>query len=62
MVRRITKDTELAKRILEQEREDKNNEEIRRGFELTGQFVNVLSSEIDKYACRTYQHIYGDNP
>ena len=24
---------------------------IRRGFELTGQFVNVLSSEIDKYAC-----------
>ena len=35
---------------------------IRRGFELTGQFVNVLSSEIDKYACRTYQHLYGDNP
>lgn len=35
---------------------------IRRGFEMTGQFVNVLSSEIDKYACRTYQHIFGDNP
>ena len=35
---------------------------IRRGFELTGQFVNVLSSEIDKYACKTYQHVYGDNP
>lgn len=35
---------------------------IRRGFELTGQFVNVLSSEIDKYACQTYRHIYGDNP
>lgn len=35
---------------------------IRRGFELTGQFVNVLSSEIDKYACRTYQHLFGDNP
>lgn len=35
---------------------------IRRGFELTGQFVNVLSSEIDKYACKTYQHIFGDNP
>lgn len=24
--------------------------------------MNVLSSEIDKYACKTYQHIYGDNP
>lgn len=35
---------------------------IRRGFELTGQFANVLSSEIDKYACKTYQHLYGDNP
>ena len=35
---------------------------IRRGFELTGMFVNVLSSEIDKYACKTYQHLYGDNP
>lgn len=35
---------------------------IRRGFELTGKFVNVLSSEIDKYACKTYQHLFGDNP
>lgn len=35
---------------------------IRRGFELTGQFTNVLSSEIDKYACRTYEHLFGDNP
>lgn len=35
---------------------------IRRGFELTGQFQNVLSSEIDKYACRTYQHLFGDDP
>lgn len=35
---------------------------IRRGFELTGQFVNVLSSEIDKNACKTYQHIYHDDP
>lgn len=35
---------------------------IRRGFELTGAFRNVLSAEIDKYACRTYQHLYGDNP
>lgn len=35
---------------------------IRKGFERTGKFVNVLSSEIDKYACQTYQHLFGDNP
>ena len=35
---------------------------IRRGFELTGQFQNVLSAEVDKYACRTYQHLFGDDP
>lgn len=35
---------------------------IRRGFELTGRFVNVLSSEIDTYACKTYQHLFGDDP
>ena len=35
---------------------------IRKGFELTGQFENVLSSEIDKYACQTYQHLFGDDP
>ena len=35
---------------------------IRRGFELTGRFQNVLSSEIDKYACKTYQHLFGDDP
>ncbi len=35
---------------------------IRRGFELTGRFENVLSAEIDKYACMTYEHIFGDNP
>ena len=35
---------------------------IRRGFELTGQFTNVLSAEVDKYACRTYQHLFGDDP
>jgi len=32
---------------------------IRRGFELAGNFVNVLSAEIDKYACMTYEHLYG---
>ena len=35
---------------------------IRRGFELTKRFRNVLSAEIDKYACATYEHLYGDNP
>lgn len=35
---------------------------IRRGFEMTGKFKNVLSAEIDDYACRTYEHIYGENP
>lgn len=35
---------------------------IRRGFELTGCFKNVLSAETDKYACETYQMLFGDNP
>ena len=35
---------------------------IRRGFELTGLFRNVLSSEIDTYACQTYRHLFGDDP
>lgn len=35
---------------------------IRRGYEMTGQFQNVLSAEIDKYACETYKHLYGDDP
>lgn len=35
---------------------------IRRGFELTGCFENVLSAEIDEFAARTYEHLYGDNP
>jgi DNA (cytosine-5)-methyltransferase 1 len=35
---------------------------IRRGFELAGGFKNVLSAEIDKYACMTYEHLFGDNP
>ena len=34
---------------------------MRKGFELTGYFHNVLAAEIDKYACMTYQHLYGDN-
>lgn len=35
---------------------------IRRGYELAGGFKNVLSAEIDKNACLTYEHLYGDNP
>ena len=35
---------------------------IRRGFERTGGFVNVLSAEKDKWACLTYEHLYGENP
>jgi len=35
---------------------------IRKGFEMTGHFKNVLSAEIDKYACITYEHLYGENP
>lgn len=35
---------------------------IRRGFELTGRVMNVLSAENDKYACMTYEHLYGENP
>lgn len=33
---------------------------IRRGFELTGQFENILSAEIDPYAVQTYQHLFGE--
>ena len=35
---------------------------IRKGFELTNRFQNILSAEIDKYACMTYEHLYGENP
>ena len=35
---------------------------IRRGFEMTGLFENVLSAEIDPYAALTYKHLFGDNP
>lgn len=35
---------------------------IRRGFELTGSFINVLSAEIDPFASATYKHLYGDDP
>lgn len=35
---------------------------IRKGFELTGAFENVLSAEIDDSACKTYEWLFGDNP
>lgn len=35
---------------------------IRRGFELARGFTNVLSAEIDKYACMTYESLFGENP
>jgi len=35
---------------------------IRRGFELTERFENVLSAEIDDFACATYELNFGDNP
>ena len=35
---------------------------IRLGYELAGCFENVLSAEIDKNACLTYKHLYGENP
>ena len=35
---------------------------IRRGFELTGKFKNVLSAEIDTCAAKTYEHLFGENP
>lgn len=35
---------------------------IRRAFEMTGHFENVLSAEIDEKACDTYMHLFGDDP
>ena len=35
---------------------------IRRGFELTEKFKTVLSCENDKFCCKTYKHLYGEDP
>lgn len=35
---------------------------IRKGFELTEKFINVLSAEVDNFACKTYEHLFGENP
>lgn len=34
---------------------------IRRGFEMTGHFKNVLSAEVDKIACLAYKHIFNED-
>ena len=35
---------------------------IRRGFEMSGKYSNVLSAEIDDAACETYKHLFGEDP
>lgn len=35
---------------------------IRRGFELAGNTVNVVSAEIDDWACKTYYSLFNENP
>lgn len=35
---------------------------IRRGFELSGKYSNVLSAEIDDAACETYKHLFSEDP
>lgn len=35
---------------------------VRKGFERTGYFRNVVSAEIDRFACLTYEHLYHENP
>ena len=35
---------------------------IRKGFERTKAFENVLSAERDEYAAKTYEHLYGEKP
>ena len=35
---------------------------IRKGFEMTGSFKNVLSAEIDTAAAATYKHLFKEDP
>jgi len=35
---------------------------IRKGFERTGHFENILSAEVDEHAARTYEYNFGDDP
>lgn len=34
---------------------------IRKGYEMTGRFKNVLSADVDKYACEVYKHLYNED-
>lgn len=34
---------------------------IRKGFERTGHYINVLAAEIDEFACQTYEHLYHED-
>lgn len=34
---------------------------MRKGFELTRAFQNVIAAEIDHFACLTYSHLFGEN-
>ena len=34
---------------------------MRKGFELTGAFQNVIAAEIDHFACLTYSHLFGED-
>lgn len=34
---------------------------MRKGFELTGAFQNVITAEIDHFACLTYSHLFGED-
>lgn len=35
---------------------------IRRGFELAGGYTNIASAEIDEMACKTYEHLFHEDP
>lgn len=35
---------------------------IRRGFELAGDYRNIASAEIDEMACKTYEHLFHEDP
>ena len=34
---------------------------IRKGFEMTGAFQNIIAAEIDRFACMTYAHLQGED-
>lgn len=34
---------------------------IRKGYEMTGRFKNILSADVDKFACEVYKHLYNED-